>query len=102
MQANTPPDITHLISAIADDAEAAAPPAYTLLTVTGDFSTDGVARLHSTALTDSGAQDIDVEFDALDRFEEMRRAFSSADQPLWDKATVTVTDTGEATVHFEY
>jgi len=47
-------------------------------------------------------QPLDVDFDALDRFEEMRAAFEAVGQPLWAAATVAVDAAGTPKARFTY
>ncbi len=73
-----------------------------MLVVHADFSAEGVAKLHSEAHVGSKVQPLDVDFDALDRFAEMRAAFEAVGQPLWAEATVTVDAAGTPKARFIY
>jgi hypothetical protein len=96
------PEINHLISAIADEAEAAAPSEWDRLTVQVEFGVDGSGLAHGEAYLGDEELLCPIGFDALDRFEEIRKAFVDAGQPLWKTATVTVTQEGDVDIDFTY
>jgi len=102
MTESSPPDVAQLVSSIADIAEAVAPTDYETLNVVGVFDDEEATGVDAHAVVAGQRVPLRVGVDVLDRFDEMRKAFADAYQPLWLTAAVTVTADGEARVDFSY
>jgi hypothetical protein len=96
------PEINHLISAIADETEAAAPAEWDRLVVRANFDIEDVHGVGGEAHFGDVVTSLDISFDALELFEEIHKAFADAGQPLWKAATVTVSSEGDIDIDFSY
>jgi putative intracellular protease/amidase len=98
----TLPNVTAQTTAIAEEAVELAPEGFDLLEIHGDFDFEEAAGVDGDVVIAGRRVPLDIGWDALDRFQEMRKAFQEAGQPLWSKATVVVTNTGQVTLQLQY
>ncbi len=97
------PDVGEDVARIADLAEAASGTDYDALIVRADYSQERVAALEGDQVVAGGLLPLNVDgAAALDAFERMRAALLSAGQPLWSKAEVRISRSGDAGVRFTY
>lgn len=96
------PEVTDLLSQIADELRSAAPEKYDYLQVHADFEFADAPDMDGTAHLGALRTSIDLSFAVLDHLEEVLRRFTAAGQFLWREAIVCLTKDGEVSANFTY